>query len=343
MNYTYSSVKSPPARHVKNAKTGQEQERRDVLSVETYTPISSFEHGKTYEQIFLVAEIVYNDKMKTAQGSAFARVTLKDVTGSISGVVWGYDETLEEGSYAILKIETKLYRGELEFSAQAENTTPTETPINIFDYVVGVGENSLTAYAHEIEDEIMSIDDATYRDIMGNAIHRLDFMNALKTSPYGITGPMAYRGGLLVHVAHSMRLAKVAIGQSKELEIPFSPSLVVVGCALRNIGWYTTTRFQGDYLRPRDAYHMIGIHRASARYIDHLMLTCESDLQIAIPESKKQALENMCNRQSEIRTLEGKIVSCADNMADVLDFSVATLQRKQHGSWTDELFVGHLS
>ena len=92
-----------------------------------------------------------------------------------------------------------------------------------------------------------------------------------------------------------------------------------------------------------DAYHMTGIYRASARYIDHLMLTCESDLEITISQPKRHALENICNKRPEILTVEGKIVSCADNMADVLDFSVIPLQRKSNGSWHDELFTGHLS
>jgi hypothetical protein len=316
------------------------------LSVESYISISGLEHGKTYEQTFLIAAVTFNSKMKTAQGKAFARVTLKDVTGEIGGVVWGYDgEGLElrESSYVTMKMEAKLYRGELEFQAQAEDVVETDIPINQHDYIKGVNDNILSSYAGEVQDQIMSIADPIYRDIMGNAMERLDLMHALKNSPYGITGPMAYRGGLLVHVAHSMRLANVAIGQATELEVPFSPSLVMAGCALRSIGWHTTTRFQGDHLRPRDAYHMTGIYRASARYIDHLMLTCESDLQIEIPEGKRQALENMCNKRPEIRTLEGMIVSCADNMADVLDFSVASLQRKQNGSWNDELFTGHLS
>lgn len=313
------------------------------MSDESYVAISSLEHGKTYEQVFLVAEITHNSKMRTQQGKPFARVTLKDVTGQISGVVWEYDGELEEGGYAMFKLETKLYRGELEFQAQGSDIGPTEVPVNQYDYVKGVNRNVLSAYAGEVQDEIMSMDDQVYRDVMGNALERLDLMHSLMESPYGITGPMAYRGGLLVHVAHSLRLAKVAIGQARELEIPFSPSLVVAGCTLRNIGWHTTTRFQGDHLRPRDAYHMTGIHRASARYIDHLMLSTEADLQISIPEAKRQALENMCNKRPEILTLEGKIVSCADNMADVLDFSVASLQRKQNGSWTDELFTGHFS
>jgi len=88
---------------------------------------------------------------------------------------------------------------------------------------------------------------------------------------------------------------------------------------------------------------MTGIYRASVRYIDHLMMTCENDLEIKISESKRHALENICNKQSDVLTLEGKIVACADNMADVLDFSVTPLQRKANGNWKDDLFVGHLA
>jgi hypothetical protein len=307
-----------------------------------YTPIATLEPDKTYEQVFLIASIKFHEGMVTSQGKKWARVVLKDVSGEIGGAIWGYNEDLQEGGYARMIVSTHYYRGALEFQAQGFDVWEEETPVNKFDYVHGVGEHALVSFAGEVEDAIMSIDDAVYRDVMGNALHRLDLMQALKTSPYGLDGPMSYRGGLLVHITHSLRFAKVAMTQAKELDLPFSPSLVVAGCVLRNIGWHTTTLFQGDYLRPRDAYHMTGIYRASARYIDHLMLTTESDLQIEIPESKRQALENICNKRADIHTLEGMIVSCADNMADVLDFSVASLQKKTTGSWTDELFTGHL-
>ncbi len=313
------------------------------MSVEVYIPVSSLEHDKNYEQVFLIARIKTNSNMVSPKGEPFARVLCKDVTGEIEGVIWDYNGELTEGCYANIKVSTKLYRGSLEFQAQASDIEPTSEPLNKFDYIKGVNAHILSSYSGEIEDQIMSIEDSTYLNIMGNALHSLDLLDALRQSPYGITGPMAYRGGLLVHVAHSMRLALVAIQQAKELELPFSPSLVIAGCALRNIGWHTTTRFQGDHLRSRDAFNMTGIHRASARYIDHLMLNCESALEITIPESKRQALENMCFKRENILTLEGKIVSCADNMADVLDFSVATLQKKQRGNWNDELFTGHLS
>jgi hypothetical protein len=330
-------------RLAKNEKTAPRVAGERNLSVESYVSISNLEHGKVYDQVFLIANVVHNSKMKTKQGKSFARVTLKDVTGELTGNIWGYQDELEEGGYAKLKIEPKTYRNAEEFSAQANQIEPVDVPLNQFDYVKGANDNILSAYALEIEDEITSIADPVYRDVMCNALHRLELMSALKGSPYGITGPMSYRGGLLVHVAHSMRLAKVAINQATELEIPFSPSLVVAGCALRNIGWHTTTLFQGDHLRSRDAHKMTGIYRASVRYIDHLMMTCENDLEIKISESKRHALENICNKQSDVLTLEGKIVACADNMADVLDFSVTPLQRKANGNWNDDLFTGHLS
>lgn len=314
-----------------------------MSAIDTYLPISSLENGQIYEQTFLVSSIISNERMRTAAGKSFARITLRDLTGEIEGVLWGYDNDLVEGEYAIIKIETKFYRGSLEFTAQIENVRPLQAPpINQYDYVKGVSDSVLMHYASEVEDAVADIQDPVYRDIVSNAIHSLDLLQALKESPYGLTGPMAYKGGLLVHVVHALRFCLIANQQARELEMPFSSSLVIAGCILRNVGWHTTTRFQGDYLRPRDAYYMTGIQRASARYIDHLMLTCESALQINIPESKRQALENMCNARTDIHTLEGKIVACADDMADMLDLGISSLQRKQKGNWADGLFTGHL-
>ena len=290
--------------------------------------------------------MVSSVQCRKVRDKSFARVTLCDVTGEIEGAVWNYNDhdfKILEGGYYLIKLETTLYAGKLEFKTQVDSIAAVDTPINHFDYIKGVSDNLLASYASEVEETITQIDDPIYRDVMGNAVGRLSFLQALREAPYGVTGPMAYRGGLLVHVAHSMRLALVAIKQAQELETPFSPSLVVTGCALRNIGWHTTVRFQGNHLRPKDAYNMIGIYRASARYIDHLMITSESDLDMTIPEPKRQALENMCNKRPDILTLEGQIVSCADNMADVLDFGVAVLQQKPRGNWNNELFTGHLN
>lgn len=317
---------------------------RDVdLSVETYIPIAKLAVGQSYNQVFLIDRAIYSEKMIASSGAQFTKVVLKDTTGEISGIIWGDLDELIDGTYIRIKILVCVYKGTIGFEAESTHIKILdEAPINILDYIKGISPSIVALYTTEIETEVTSMDDHIYRSIMCNAMHGLDLIAALRDSPYGLDDSMSYPGGLLVHVVHSLRLAKIACKQATELEMKFSPSLVVAGCLLRNIGWHTTTRFQGARLYLRDAHRMTGIYRASARYIDHLLLTSESDLQIIIPESKKQALENMCNTRENINTLEGQIVSCADNMADVLDFGNASLQRKRTGNWIDNLFVGHL-
>lgn len=312
------------------------------MNTETYVPISKLEHGNNYEQVFLIKEVKSTERMLSS-GVRFARVTLKDITGTIEGAVWNYRGDLEEGMYVRMKLETQTYRDALEFQAQSDNINVLENPpINQHDYVQGVSEGILTQYAHAIEDIIGYMNDPVYRNIMSNAVHSLELLHILKESPYGINGPMAYKGGLLVHTAHALEFVLAANKQAASLEIPFSSSLTIAGCILKNIGWHTTTRFQDDVLRTRDAFYTIGIERSSARFIDHLLLTCESDLQITIDESKRQALENMCDNRTRVCTLEGRIVGYADDMASTLGFGAAILQQKHKGSWSNELFVGHL-
>lgn len=314
-------------------------EKEKSLHGDIYTPLASLSVNDNVEQVFLVDGISHSKSMVTRLGQPFANIRLKDVTATVDGVVWNFQKNFGAGDFIKASGKVGWYsKGQqLEFQGE-EVEVLTEPPLNIYDFVDGVSKSILTSYSQEVQDAVMEIEDEEYRQLMYYAMHNLDLMHALMTSPYGLEGPMAYPGGLLIHVNHSLRFAKVACQQAKALEIAFSPSLVVAGCILRTIGWSTTTLKQ----KARDAYYMTGIYRASARYIDHLILTCESDLQTSFNESKKQALENVCNRYEDIKTIEGHIVSRADNMADVLDFGQASLLRTQKGNWRDGFFVGHI-
>lgn len=311
------------------------------MNTETYTAIKDLGVGR-YCQVFLVAKITQNEAMLTSTGSRFARAILRDITGEIEGVVWNY-VPLIEGQYYKMQVEIKLYKGELEFAADYSNIDAVDTPLNVHDYVKGMSDAALTACAATVEEAFEAMSDEHYRNVVGNAIHRLDLLHALKTSPYGLSGPLAYRGGLLVHVAGSLRLAKVMAVQAKESETPLNISLVMSACIFRNIGWHTSTTFIGGYLRPKDAFHMTGINRASARYVDHLMIHVENDLDMKVPEAKKQALENACNEITSIKTIEGRIAASADAMMDLLHFGGDALRSKTKGNWTNEIFTGHNS
>ena len=206
-----------------------------------------------------------------------------------------------------------------------------------------VTDNLLICYAEEIEQAILNLDDPLCRDVMGCAMNHLTLLRTLRDAPYGLEGTMSYRGGLLVHTIRSLRCALATCIQAQELETPFSPSLVTMGCILRNVGWYTTTNFQGDKPRPRDSYKTIGVRRASIHYINKLVNACVANTQTVLPTAYQQVLENMCNPTKDICTFEGMIVAYADNIADVLSFGVATLQTKQEGNWHGDFFTGHLS
>lgn len=311
----------------------------DMTTIDNYIAVKDLRPGR-YHQVFLIHKVVHNDSMVTGTGSRFARVVIKDITGEIDGVLWNFT-AMDEGGYYRMAIDAKLYRGELEFTADFGSVEIIDTPLNAYDYVKGISEHTLNAHAELVQDIIQTMDDEHYRNILGNAIQRLDLIDALRTSPYGLTGPMAYKGGLLVRVANSLKLIKVVSQQVNELETPINTSLVIASCILRNIGWHTSTCFINGHLRPKDAFYMTGVNRASARYIDHLMMHVESDLEIQIPEAKKQALENSCNEIAEIKTLEGRIAATVDDMIDLIHFGGEELLSKSRGNWTNDFFTGH--
>lgn len=332
--------KSPSVQPVNKVMTGHRAADAKSMNTETYISIKDLKVGR-YRQIFLIQKITHNEAMLTASDNKFAKVTLRDITGELEGVVWNYDTALVEGQYYRMAVELKLYKDNLGFAVDSSNITEVDTPLNVHDYVKGMSDAALAACAAEVEEAFETMADEHYRNVVGNAIHRLDLLHALKTSPYGLSGPLAYRGGLLVHVAGSLRLAKVMAAQAKESETPLNISLVMATCIFRNIGWHTSTCFINGYLRPKDAFYMTGINRASARYVDHLMIHVESDLELTVPEAKKQALENACNEPNEIKTIEGRIAAAADAMMNLLHFGGDELRHKTQGNWTNELFTGH--
>lgn len=318
--------------------------------IEAYVPIGHLQPNKTYTQIFQVeGGEIRSDRNK----NPYVRLTLRDVTGTISGAIWGMNlahaeaygrspSILDPGTYITLTISTQIYRGALQFNAEVDSLALYHgIPENITDYVIGPNQHVLDVYTEELQNLVDDLEDADYRDVVQNAIQRTGLFDKLRVGPYGLSGPLAYRGGLLIHTVHSVRLALASYKESRELDLELNRSLIVLGCIFRNIGWNTTTMFDGDFLRSRDAFYMTGIFGASARYTDHTFLGVESDLNIAIPEGKKQALHNICNEPENIKTLEGRLVALANDTVDLIQFGGSSLRGPQKGSWKDSFFVGH--
>jgi hypothetical protein len=322
-------------------KTELKEEKQNEFSSDNYIPIRQIKIGNTYSQIFYVSNVDYDPRMVSRRAqSTFARITLKDTTGEITGTVWDYDESLRSGIFINASIKAHEYTGNLEFSVNRDKIQECGPPINLFDYVHGLGQYALDQHEDNIIKLSENIENDTYCNIIGYAIHTIGLVGLLKTSPHGLTGPLAFQGGLLVHTELSTRIALEA-AETLRIDPCFNRSLVITGCLLRNIGWNTTTVAHENTIRPRDAYYMTGIERASQRFIDHLMREIESNLEIEISESDKQALENMCLPIKQINTVEGRLVASANQVADVVHGSSIITKQVHESNWHNEFFVGH--
>jgi len=297
--------------------------------------------GTEYSGVFLVDRVV--PKQMRSQKEHYLSVTLVDVTGRIEGVIWNYNNTnvVKSGQYIHLEITTKIYREQLHFNAKGRSVQPfSGTPANIEDYVRSLAEPVLDYYEAELREALTDLDDPEYIDMLHEDV---DLVATLRQAPYGQDGPLAHPGGLLVHTTHTLRLALNAVKECADVDgIKTNRSLIILGTVLRNIGWSTTTVLEGKFIRPRDAFYMTGVHSASARYVDHLMQSVEAFKNITLNESKKQALHNLCADIDDIRTLEGKIIAWAGEMAGLMHGFGYTMNLKQEGNWRGDFFVGHL-
>lgn len=308
--------------------------------IESYTPIAHMRAGDTYNAVFLVRNVSVKIAKKT--NDPYLIVTLTDITGSIKGAIWNCPDIqiVQAGSYIVLEILVEVYKGALQFNAKGRSLQLFNgIPPNIQDYMRGPSGSILDFYCTELKEHTDSIDDADYRDIM---LKSVDLVDILKNSPFGQEGPLIHPGGLLIHTVHTIRLVKSSADQCKDIDgLKINTSLLTLGSILRNIGWHTTTVLDGNFFKPRDALYMTGIYRASARYVDHLILSTENDLNKILPEGKKQALHNLCNPIDDIKTLEGKMIAWAGELAGVMHLAGSAISRKPEGNWCDGFFIGH--
>lgn len=318
--------------------------------MEDYVPISQLQEGERYEQVFMIKSVKpVNNKAKP-----FVRFEAQDVTGIIEGVVWDMKlkptgSAMSPGRFIRMKAFVRKYQKSLTLSVNRDEIQPFQgEPENITDYVPGPNDAVLDTYAHEVRAVFDEIEDPHIRDLMSNAQSRVDLVDILKNAPYRLEGPLAHRGGLLIFVADMIRVAKCLSESTRRIVDPdlLNRSIVLAGCVLRHIGWSTCTEFQGRVLRPKDAFYLTGIDRASFRFVNHLCLHAESDLNVELPEGKKQALENMCHSDpSLVRTIEGRIVQIATQTTASMHGGQFVLSQRNDGfGWSPDgqLFLGHL-
>lgn len=298
------------------------------MIVDTYFPIKDLEIDKVYTQKFLVSEVIDKPNMKDSNRVRFARLVLKDVTGTIEGVVWNYEpNSIVAGQYILATIHIKLYKSKLEFQTRQSDIEQLDAiPVNLSDYENHISLFEQNAALETVESKCMSLDDSEYRDIMCYAINNHNLLILLKNSQYET---LSYAGGLLMHIVKTLTIAECIANQSNS---KVNTSLVYSGCILRNLGWSSPDRY----------HELCTIHELSMHEILKIIEGCESSLGINIPIAKRLTLLDVCHSIDTISTLEGKIIAYADNAAKMLELNDSIINKKKTGDWSESLFVGHI-
>jgi hypothetical protein len=211
-------------------------------------------------------------------------------------------------------------------------------------YTESDNEHMLASYAQEIRERVESISDDTYRNIASNAEHRLEITHLMSQSPYGLEGPLAHPGGLLVHTALLMRMVYCVANSCSEVNDRIDFSFLELAAWLRNIGWHTTTVVIDGQVKRRDAHLTTGLRHSGFRFMHDVLLHVENDIELTVPEAKKQALTNIYAESGEICTLEGRILEQANSLVDTIIWGEHCAGLKRTGNWSPDhngLFVGH--
>lgn len=305
-----------------------------------HTPIKDMIVHETYHQVFYVSEV-------KREGEVYELV-LADRTGSICSYI-----SKDNVAVRHLNLQPKEFvrmciglreNGRFVIKTDVTLARLDSPPENVLDYVNGKSETELDSLRDEAISYSDMIRDEHYAAIIHYAIHDLDLLYTLRNSVYKLSGSLSFPGGLLTHTVQSLRFARVACKITRENETKFNPGLVIAGCFLRNIGWSTIVHINSE-IRPRDACFLVGPNKASARFVNHLMINLDHSDSLRIPESKKQALENLCSPMEEVRTLEGRTVVMCNEQTDLLAFGHDTLEAKSvMPNWSPDpngYFVGH--
>lgn len=291
--------------------------------MQEYVPIRALQVGQSYSQIFLVSAVANKTSKKNA-GKSYVQLTLKDVTGTIRGCVWDLqvgenEQDLVPGKFISLAITVESYNGEKTFIAK--NLAPyRDTVENMTDYIPGPNNHVLNVLKDDVEKVISDIDDPHYRDIVNNACQQIRLMDILQENAYDTDGPLSHRGGLLTHVALTLRaaLGMVETGREPSVDIRIDRSLVIAACLLRNLGYVSGLQNNGTNFVAQDSAKLLGIRHLSTMWANHILISTESDLKLTIPEPKKLALQNACLAENldQCVTIEARIVFLANQFTD---------------------------
>jgi hypothetical protein len=257
----------------------------------TYLPINTLIPCPEIEQVFLIEEA--NQRYGNNR-SPFVSLTLKDMTGRLKCMIFNtkISPPLEAGKFILIKGRVESFASHLQIVA--ESWQPFNgSPDNLSDYVICPNLNVLKVYGERLQSYVDSMTDADYRNIVGNGCERMSLVDKMSYAPYGLSGPLSYRGGLLFHTTQLLRVSLSILDAFEDCQHGLNRDLLIAGCIFRNIGWWPCTTAKGDIFTPSPIYNALGVRFASAMVANHVCISTESDLHIKLELDKKLGIQHI--------------------------------------------------
>lgn len=299
------------------------------------TLIKDFKDNETIYQQFVISSIT---KSTSTSGKPYVRLTLKDISGTITGVKWNVeDEELrlcENGNIVLINGVLETYKNNLQ--------------VNI-NFIAPVKENEIEQFRF-VKSAPLSKDELYqqlnyYLDLIKNeTLHTItselikDNLSAFLTYPAAISVHHDFEGGLAYHTLSMAKIGEFLSSQYKFID----KDLLISGILLHDIG--KTIEFEGDIAyRYSLKGKLLGHISIMSSMIENKAkeLHLENDEKIVLLEHLILSHHGEYEFGSPIlpQTAEAILLNLIDNVDSKMEIVNKALNDTQKGEYTAKIFA----
>lgn len=214
------------ASHSTEPEANTNEKKRSIM-----TAIRDFTEGLQFEGFYALKEV---NLRESRTGSQYIRLIIGDATGSVTGNIWeANDEVFQSLTGAdVVKVRgvVEMYRNNPQVKILAVRAaTPEEVPAGGF---MAETPHDRDGLVRELQELIMSIDDADYRRLLEVIFSDADLVERFRNAPAAKEFHHAYLGGLL---EHSVSMARICDMYAK-ITPTLRRGLLLAGALLHDIG-----------------------------------------------------------------------------------------------------------
>lgn len=196
---------------------------------------------QTVDEIYLASE---KQLRPNRNGNLYLQVRLSDKTGSVIGMLWNANESLyssfENGDYLRVIGAAQIYNGAIQLLlTKIEGVISRDVHPDDF---VTVNPSQIEELVKTLTQLLISVRRPALKALAEAYLSDPKFMSRFTAAPAGVKHHHAYRGGLLQHVVHVMKVA--------EAVAPFYPQvdrdMLIFGAFVHDLGKLDELTYERD-------------------------------------------------------------------------------------------------